>query len=128
MDKVITMKASYYERLERENIRKARVNNRTAVVKKQRLTLLLIFVAVIVSSIIFASGRVYAKGSISENNKVYKSVMIYSGDTLETIANDNITDGYSSVDDLVKEVVMINNLGAVRELVPGNHIIVPYYN
>ena len=121
------MKASYYERLERENIRKERVNSRALVVKKQRLTLFLIFATVIISSVILTSMHVYAKGSISENNKVYKSVMIYSGDTLETIATDNLTNGYSSVDALVKEVIMINNLRGINELTPGNRIIVPYY-
>lgn len=88
---------------------------------------IVLMASVIFFSIIFSAGHVYAKGSDDNRVKLYKSVLIYSGDTFESIAEKYMTEDYSSVNKYTTEVANINNLSTSSKLIPGNHIIVPYY-
>ena len=60
-------------------------------------------------------------------NKQYKSVMVYCGDTVESIAEDNYSVMFSSVGKMADEIRSINHLAKDDVLVPGNYIVVPYF-
>lgn len=104
--------------------KKKRLNRRYARVNHLSIVL---FILVIVLSGIISTGRVYAKSSNDNRVKMYKSVLIYSGDNFDTIAERYMTSDYSSVDKYISEVAGINSLSVASSLIPGNHIIIPYY-
>lgn len=110
------------------------IENKRSLRKAKRITKIshfvsiLIFASVIIVSAMFTAGKVYAKGNNTDMSaKMYKSIMIYSGDSFESIADRYISDEYSSTEAYVKEVLSINNMCPDSTLIPGNHIIVPYY-
>lgn len=109
-------------------VRKSTSRRSGKIYKISHFISLFIFAAVIVTSAVFTSGKVYAKSNSADmSTKVYKSIMIYSGDSFDSIADKYISDEYSSKEAYVKEVISINNMCSDSTLVPGNHIIVPYY-
>ena len=59
--------------------------------------------------------------------KQYKSIMIYCGDTVESIAEENYCFQYSSVGKMAAEIRSINNLSYDEALIPGNYLVIPYY-
>lgn len=112
------------------NKRNAEYIIRNRVVRKQRIVLLFTFIIAVITASFIISSNAYAdnKNNIDDNyTKQYKSVMIYSGDTLDTIAFKYMGDGYSSVNAFINEIKSINNINDYTTLIPGNHIIVPYY-
>ena len=59
--------------------------------------------------------------------KMFTSYEIKPGDTLNSIAQDNISPEYRSVDEYVREVKYINRMLDSDKLVAGDHIVIPYY-
>ena len=76
--------------------------------------------------------RAFANTDRSEEDnlpsKQYRSVMIYCNDTVESIANENMTCGYSSVERMADEIRSINHLSPDSCLIPGNYLVIPYYD
>ena len=114
--------------------RRAAYFRRSAVVRReqvliQKALLLTVFICTLLFSIIFISSRVNASFVNDNRNsvKMYKSIMIYSGDTLESIAAEYMSEEYASVNKYVNEVLSINGLSPASKLIPGNRIIIPYY-
>ena len=101
---------------------------RTEQVRLQK-RILMIFCFVFILTTLLLSAKTYAGSNKPSGNanKLYKSVLIYSGDTLESIAEEYMTDEYSSVHKYICEVASINGFSTDTKLTPGNHIIVPYY-
>ena len=63
----------------------------------------------------------------SSRQKCYESIMIYFGDTLESVADTYRTEEYPDVDSFISEICQINHLKEHTALVPGNYIIIPSY-
>ena len=61
-------------------------------------------------------------------SKQYRSIMIYCNDTVESIAKENMTCGYSSVERMADEIRNINHLSPDVSLIPGNYLVIPYYD
>ena len=101
---------------------------RSNIVMMQYLAIITVFVVALIVSILISSSNAYANSNSPERVKKYKSVMIYCGDSMESIADKNITDEYKTEAKFIKEVCSINNITEDTKLVPGNHIIVPYYD
>lgn len=59
-------------------------------------------------------------------NKYFKAVEIEEGDTLWSIAKQNITGEWDSVEEYVKEIRTLNGL-ATDNIHIGNYISIPYY-
>lgn len=130
------MKNSYYDRLyatrdgitsDRQNVREQQISLRRSVIKKQKISLFIVFIFIALFTLLFFSRGVYADSNLNTKTKMYKSVLIYSGDSLESIADTYMSIGYSDLSQYINEIVTINGLNKTSELVPGNHIIVPYY-
>ena len=102
---------------------------RTAVVRREKLILSIIFIAAFLFSLLFFTNKTNAGNFKDDSNsvKMYKSITIYSGDTLESIAEEYMSDEYSSVNKYINEVLSINSMTLDTTLVAGNNIIVPYY-
>jgi len=102
---------------------------RTEQVNRQKCFLFTTFCVAFVIASIIISAKTYA-GNKKVNNdsvKMYKSIMIYSGDSLESIADTYMTEEYASVNKYINEVASINGMSKETELIPGNKIIIPYY-
>lgn len=60
--------------------------------------------------------------------KYYKSIEISKGDTLWSIANENIdTDHYKSVQEYVNEIKEMNSM-KTDHIISGSCLIIPYYS
>lgn len=118
---------NYMERVENQRIiRNARVKQ----VRRQKLVIGLgIFITILLCTIFSIRAFVYASdNNTSNSNKMYKSVMIYCGDSVNSIAHDNITYGYKNITTLENEIRSINHLSNDEILIPGNYVVVPYFN
>lgn len=73
----------------------------------------------------FKNQKVTAQAATSRD-KYFTSIMIESGDTLWSIANENMTEEYASVQDYIDEVKTINNLHE-DYITAGCYIVIPYY-
>ena len=118
----------YYNR--EEYIRRSLIIRREKVLMEKIVLSFLFFITLLVS-VMFISSKVSAgnfKNKSSEDSvKMYKSIMVYAGDTFESIAEQYMTDEYSSEVKYIKEVLSINGMTEASKLVPGNNIIIPYY-
>ena len=126
------MKATYYgdysymNRVEEQRLRRIA---RTRQVRRQKF-FLIIGVLITMAFISFFSIRTFANTDNSSEcfgTKQYKSVMIFCGDTVDSIAERNYSFVYSSPQKTAYEIRSINNLGRDEVLIPGNYLIVPYF-
>ena len=63
----------------------------------------------------------------TEYKKCYTSIMIYPGDSIDTITDKYYTQQFKDKDSLAFEILSINHLSPEKTLEPGNHIIGPIY-
>ena len=60
--------------------------------------------------------------------KYFRSIMVYSGDTLSAISSRYIDDHYTSVQDYIDEVCEMNHLQDADDIHAGDYLIIPYYS
>ena len=68
------------------------------------------------------------EASVDLSSKQYKSIMIYCNDSVESIAEEYYTPEFSSVKRMEDEIRNINHISPYDELIPGNYLVIPYYN
>ena len=61
-----------------------------------------------------------------KHEKYFTSIEIQEGDSLWSIAEDNMTEEYASVKDYIKEVKRMNHLSS-DQLTKGCYIVIPHY-
>ncbi len=108
---------------------RARYLKRRKQVRIQRVLIASgILVFIIILSIAFGAIFTYAgsKSDTTRREKYYKSVMIQYGDTLSSIAEDNISVEYADTEQYIGEVMRINFLSD-DTIQAGNYIVIPYY-
>lgn len=106
-----------------------RVIQRRKQVRIQRIVIgAVIVIAVVILSIIFGSKFAYADSSDPgmTSQKYFKSITIESGDTLTSIASENISSEYKNVQQYINEVKRMNYM-LDDEINVGDSLIVPYY-
>ena len=112
--------------------RKRRAVNNSITGRMRLILLTLVFALVLMAGILKGTRLIYAfayteRTPVEENVKCYRSVMIYLGDTVYSVAEENIGDGYDSVAAYAKEVARINHIDTDTVLIPGNYLVVPYF-
>lgn len=90
-----------------------------------KIILILIFCTVFLVLFLFLS--IKADGSSTPKYKYYKSIEVKSGDTLWSIAEEYMSDNYSSRQAYIKEVKYINNM-ETDQITCGKYLIIPYYS
>ena len=130
------MKRDYYNDYDYRN----RVAESRIIAKKRARTLqlrrrkFLLFIGIIITIALCTifSVRTFAGTEDCKEGecgmKQYKSVMIYCGDTVESIAEANFSFPFSSSEKLADEIRSINHIGLNEALIAGNYIIIPYYS
>ena len=92
-----------------------------------KLTIALIGAALFVTIILFGTNRNENKADASMYNvKYFKCITVDEDDTLWSIAEENISEEYSSIYDYIAEVKSINNLNSDK-IYYGASLVVPYY-
>ena len=87
------------------------------------LSLLLILLTLLGSISSFAD----SSSSDSIKEKHYSSIMIYPGDSLDSLAEKYLCPEQNDRERLKNEIASINHLSTESALTAGNHIIVPVY-
>ncbi|MBR6158996.1 MAG: hypothetical protein IKQ40_01745 [Lachnospiraceae bacterium] len=111
--------------------RSRRVASARARQVKRRKILLIIGVLITMGLCSFFSVRAFANTDTSADGfgaKKYRSIMIYCGDTVEKIAEANYSFQFASVDRMADEIRSINHISVNEQLIPGNYIVVPYFD
>ncbi len=120
---------SDYDYMERVQANQAKRIAREAKVRQQKLLLFLaLFLLVLIIGLLSMRAFAYADESVaSDRVKMYKSITIYAGDTLYGISTAQMTPEYSDPMTYANEVAFINHMDPETPLIPGNHLIIPYY-
>ena len=117
----------YMSRVEEQQIRR---RARARVVRRQKM-FLIIGVLITMALCSFFSIKAFANTDNTAadcfGTKQYRSIMIYCGDTVESIAEDNYSFEFSSVGRMANEIRTINHLTSDEVLIPGNYLVIPYY-
>ena len=121
------MNEYYYERATNHKYART-IAKRKGILYNRKAFMIILFL--LIFAITFFSIRLltYANDSVDDcsHKKQYKSIMIYCGDTVSSLAEDNIGYGYTK-ESLIREICAINNISSGSELIAGNYLIIPYY-
>lgn len=96
--------------------------------QQKNITILFCSIIAVIAacSIMFQSINTQAASAMT-THKYYTSIQIESGDTLWEIANEYITDEYTSLNEYMSEVCSINHISK-DEIHAGQYIVIPYYS
>ncbi len=97
---------------------------------KRRLARFLVILTILIPvAISFGAIRSYADPSTSiiTGTKYYKSIVVMPGDTLQEIAELNLSPEYSSSEEYMEEVRQMNHLDFDYNIHTGEYLLVPYY-
>ncbi|MBR4169856.1 MAG: hypothetical protein IKR47_09020 [Lachnospiraceae bacterium] len=109
-------------------MRKSRRTGKKRDMQRKHLLFLMIFLTVLLIVLLSVRGFAYADESIDNNRvKLYRSITIYAGDSLENLSTTYMTPEYADPMSYAKEVAFINHMNSDDKLIPGNHLIIPYY-
>ena len=117
--------------MSKQEIRHRSNRRRQRALAKRRMILLLVTLLLItVGTVVFGSTFTFAKDNESAANqqfKYYKSIMIESGDSLWSIAEEYKTEHYDSSQDYIDELVVLNNLSS-ETIHAGQYLMIIYYD
>ena len=115
-------------RIPYRNVKKDYRMKRRKRQKRQILTAFFTLCLIIVMSFAISSFSSNAKTEIEDEVcKYYKSVIIQKGDTLWSIASQNMDSGYDDISSYIEEVMRMNGLRDDR-ITEGMYLIVPYFS
>ena len=102
--------------------------------RRRQVYLKKLFLAVIAAVIVAGFSTFTGTGLVDAHDtnevvmhKYYKSIEIKAGDSLWSIAKENITEDYESVHEYIEEVMKMNNLES-DQIHEGQYLTVAYYD
>ena len=104
--------------------------DRQKQVNRARNMLLILFTLILIFVISFFIVSFSSQARDMEHQtsyKYYKSIQISNGDTLWSIAQNNMDEHYSTTAQYVDEIKQMNSLSSDR-IVAGNYLLIPYYS
>lgn len=118
----IMMKDSYYTRsIEKREKRKKQV---------RRNIILIVLSTLIISAFLVFFNSMSIQASDKDHTvsyKYFKSIYISQGDTLWSIAKENMDEHYESTHEYINEVKHMNSLTS-NQIVCGSYLIIPYFS
>ena len=100
-------------------------NTRRGILRKKLILTCILFIVIILFSVLSVKLFVFADdGSKSTSTVKYTSVMIYCGDSVDSIA-EQYSANPSDVTEIANEICSINHILSDDTLIPGNYLIVP---
>lgn len=115
----------YYERAQNKHYARIRSCRRAAYIRK-RIMMMIIFVSITFITLLSVKHLIYANDAQAMPKK-FQSVMIYCGDSIDSICSEYSRYGYSAQDSFRNEILSINNISENTTLIAGNYLILPYY-
>ena len=115
-----------YSRPRRRRVKAARSFQLHKLIMFLAFTLLVAFLCGITFGSIMTSAQTTDEKAL-DTFKYYKNITVESGDSLWSIASENITDDYESMDAYIEELCAINNLDSTQ-IRAGRSLTVPYYS
>lgn len=107
---------------------KAKRMKRQKQVRKNIFLLILSTILISVFMIFFASISIQASDMEHQvSYKYYKSILISQGDTLWSIAEENMDEHYSTTYEYINEVKRMNSLTS-DQIKIGSYLIIPYFS
>ena len=105
------------------------INNIAGVIHRHyRLTVIMIGAALLLMVFLFGTDKNEKSADASTYNvKYFKCITVDEDDTLWSIAEENISEEYSSISDYIDEVKSINNLVGDK-IYYGATLVIPYYD
>ncbi|TCT14897.1 LysM domain-containing protein [Natranaerovirga pectinivora] len=91
--------------------------------RKGLIIILIIMCVVFIQSSFFNSSNV-VRGNIDHPEKIFSVITIEYGDTLWSIAKDNMDANYYTINTYIQEVKVINNL-STDKIIAGEYLIIP---
>ncbi len=101
-------------------------NTNTGTVYKRILVIFILFFAVVVSIGGSISGLAKARREEKNAYKYYTSIPIGKGDTLWSIAVENITPEYAGIEEYIQEIRSLNHLSD-DGIHAGRYLMIPRY-
>lgn len=120
---------SYMDRVDNSRLARQKYERTIQLRRRKALLLFGIIVTIILCSVFSVRTFAGTKGSREGEcgMKQYKSVVIYCGDTVESIAKANYSFPFASCEQLEDEIRSINHIGKNESLIAGNYLVIPYY-
>ncbi len=116
--------------IKRREYNESILRNRRRAVRKQKIYMFIMLVAVTFIICTLTGARFTFAKQADEGSarvKVFKSIVIYGGDTLSSIADEYYSPEWKDRFSYIHEVSRINHLDNDEKLIAGNYLIVPYY-
>lgn len=112
-----------------ERKERVRIKRKKQVAKRKMILLLAAVLIITIGSIVFGSIFTVAKDPKADvpQYKYYKSIIIESGDSLWSIAEEYRTDAYSNNQEYIDELKQLNGLTS-ETIHAGQHLLVAYYD
>ncbi len=116
-------------RTERMTGRRMSLSDRKRQVRRYKIGLYtLIFLTALVIGIFSVRAFAYAdEHPDGDRVKCYRSITIYAGDSLYELSTNYLPPEYSDPVTYAREIAFINHMDIEAALIPGNHLILPYY-
>lgn len=115
--------AAYQERSYRNHLRRTRQLTKR-IFFSLAATLIAVFIGILTTGFL---SRAQAS-SEPVHYKYFRSIMVYSGDTLSAISGRYMDNHYTSVQDYIDEVCEMNHLQDADDIHAGDYLIIPYYS
>ena len=103
--------------------------------RRRRVSISKIFAALIIFAVIVSAGitlKAFVSSASEGDNPdrviCYKQIDVEYGDSVWSIASENLPDDYTDVQSYVNEILSINNFPSDIKLAEGSQIIIPYYH
>ena len=107
------------------------LNNKLKRRRQRRKNIFLFFItALLVTTLSLGATALLsnAKSKTEETEyKYYKSIIVKRGDTLLSIAIENMDHNYAAAETYVEELIKINGLRDDK-IIAGNYLIIPYFS
>ena len=115
----------------RQQMRQCRLEARRRQAERRRIRSLVTVVTVLfmVLSVVSANAIIAKAGDGYEKHyvKLYKSIVVERGETVIELAEEYMTPGYESVDELIEEIGYINSLNENYMIKSGSILVIPYF-
>ena len=103
----------------------------TFLTKRKIVILVIAFILVLLAGFgplsgIFQSGSSFVEANHQLTDMKYKVIQIEEGDSLWSIAKENIDPGFSDIYEYIREIRRCNQLDSDR-ITSGNYLMIPYY-
>lgn len=103
------------------------INNIMNIISKKKISIIVTIIIVSVLYLAIFNKDATEADATNASTKYYTCISIEAGDSLWDIADEYMTDEYSSKKEYIDEVVAINELDDPSSITAGCNIVVPYY-